>query len=635
MAQASLPRVHRISIVTRLFEDDRLGSEYSLPSERIGPKVEVVRLATGNRAYLEKDLLGQDLPAFRDAFCEHLARSAECPDVIHAHFADAASVADAARTRFGIPFVYTPHSLGRDKQNKILGGPSLDARIAAEHAAITQSDAIIVSTRNEAERQVAAYGIRASMFRTLCIPPGVPVKTSDAGQSKQGMLLTTVLDDPSKPIVLAIARPVRKKNLAAIVRAFVATPELVARANLVILAGQHRLGSSCAEERQVLRELKTLCSLPALCGRVALPPEHSDIDVAWLYAKAAVGGVFVNPALHEPFGLTLIEAAEAGVPVVATRHGGPVDIIEAIGHGLLVDPCNESEIGASCLRIISDRQLHERYSQAGRKNIYKFSWSRYAASSVSLYASLRLKPQLLACDIDNTLTGCHNGARMFKQWHAQENMPFVVATGRSLEAARAVLAAWNLPEPDAYIVDVGTRIVICDNGYYRECEDYTARLDDGWDRKAVELALANLGANTQSPETNGPHKLSFFGTLEKADAIRSAVAEAGLGARVIHSHGHLIDVLAPTAGKAAALSWYAASLGLTLGDCVAAGDSGNDLDMLEASGCAIVVANGGTELNVLLSRRGLVRVTGCHATGVMEGLAAFGLATPVFEIEAA
>lgn len=42
--------------------------------------------------------------------------------------------------------------------------------------------------------------------------------------------------------------------------------------------------------------------------------------------------------LQEPFGLTLIEAAAHGVPIVATTNGGPVDIIHTLHNGILVDP---------------------------------------------------------------------------------------------------------------------------------------------------------------------------------------------------------------------------------------------------------------------------------------------------------
>ena len=49
-------------------------------------------------------------------------------------------------------------------------------------------------------------------------------------------------------------------------------------------------------------------------------------------------GVFVNPALTEPFGLTLLEAGATGLPIVATNDGGPRDIIANCDNGLLIDP---------------------------------------------------------------------------------------------------------------------------------------------------------------------------------------------------------------------------------------------------------------------------------------------------------
>ena len=53
--------------------------------------------------------------------------------------------------------------------------------------------------------------------------------------------------------------------------------------------------------------------------------------MAELYRLAAASrGVFVNPALTEPFGLTLIEAAACGLPIVATEDGGPTDIIQQL-----------------------------------------------------------------------------------------------------------------------------------------------------------------------------------------------------------------------------------------------------------------------------------------------------------------
>ncbi len=65
---------------------------------------------------------------------------------------------------------------------------------------------------------------------------------------------------------------------------------------------------------------------------------------------AASRGVFVNPALTEPFGLTLLEAAASGLPVVATEDGGPQDIIANCDNGLLIDPLDKAAIAKALLR---------------------------------------------------------------------------------------------------------------------------------------------------------------------------------------------------------------------------------------------------------------------------------------------
>lgn len=389
-AQAGLSQVAAVSVVTRLFDDDRLGSDHARASERLGAKATIDRIATANRSYLEKEDLSRDLPAFAEAFCAHLIGRPRLPDIVHAHFADAAQVANMAKRRFGIPFVYTPHALGMDKRGMTAADDRLDERISAERGALADADAVIVSTRNEADRQVAAYRVPGLGDRLWHVPPGVPQlgAGSRGRRSGQATPWEQWLDDAAKPIVLAIARPIRKKNLVGLVRAFAANDDLRQRTNLVILAGQHHGGVQSDEQRDVVAELRRWAATPPLRGRLALPDTHDTADVAALYHRAASGGVFVNPALHEPFGLTLIEAAAAGVPVVATCRGGPADIIATTGHGLLVDPLDEAAIGAACLRVVSEPGLHRRLSRAGLDNAHRYSWSRYAEQSVALYATL-------------------------------------------------------------------------------------------------------------------------------------------------------------------------------------------------------------------------------------------------------
>jgi hypothetical protein len=80
------------------------------------------------------------------------------------------------------------------------------------------------------------------------------------------------------------------------------------------------------------------------------------------------------PGPQEPFGLTLIEAAAHGVPIVATTHGGPVDIVHTLHNGILVDPTDARGVGDALLRLLTDQGLWEQYATAGRDNINAYSW---------------------------------------------------------------------------------------------------------------------------------------------------------------------------------------------------------------------------------------------------------------------
>lgn len=630
LAQAALPQVRAVDIVTRAF--DAIDPVHALPVEPLAPRARILRLSTANRAYLAKEALEAELPALTAAFCALLAGMDSRPDVIHAHFADAARLAQAAQARFGIPWIYTPHSLALQKGPDAAHDPALRGRIAAERDAVAGASAIILSSRDEAERQLRPYGAAAE-GRSHVLAPGVTL-LPDRGTAAADALLAPFLRDPDRPIVLAVARPVAKKNLAGLIDAYAASPALQDRANLVILAGlRDGIEGGPADHVPVLRGLFDRIDRHGLWGRVALPPRHDATQLRALYARAAQGGVFVNPALHEPFGLTLVEAAQAGVPVVATRNGGPVDILAQLGHGALIDPADPAAIADACLRLMGDCAGA---AQAQARALAAYDWGDWARRSLAVCDALRRPApaprggirRVLACDIDGTLTGCPLSAARFVDWHGQRDagLLFAVATGRSVSQARRVLADWSLPRPDLFITSVGSEIWRWGAGdRLHPCPDYAALLDAAWDRAAVEAVLAARAPVWQAGHEQRRWKLSLTGTAAQAGVIVRDLAQAGLAARVIASHGQFIDVLPLAAGKAAALRFEAARHGLTLKDCIAAGDSGNDADMLAASGASILPSNAYAELAHLRGRR-VHRSLHAHAAGVIDGLARLGLA---------
>ncbi|THG23854.1 hypothetical protein TEA_000871 [Camellia sinensis var. sinensis] len=123
-------------------------------------------------------------------------------------------------------------------------------------------------------------------------------------------------------------------------------------------------------------------------------PISSDDPEQWCLGPAPnpdIQGVFINPAFIEPFGLTLIEAAAYGLPIVATKNGGPVDIHRVLNNGLLIDPHDQQSIADALLKLVSDNQLWAKCRQNGLKNIHLFSWPEHCKTYLSRIASCKLR----------------------------------------------------------------------------------------------------------------------------------------------------------------------------------------------------------------------------------------------------
>jgi sucrose-phosphate synthase len=630
-ALADAPGVDHAEIVTRLIDDPQLGPDYARAHEEVAPRLSITRIDSGNRDYLSKEALARDLEAFKRAFLADLAARESLPDIIHAHFSDAAEVALAAREAFGIPFIYTAHSLLADKVQGERCAQQ-QARFDAEDRAIASADAIIASSRDECERQLPAYpSIRQG--RVHRVIPGVEaVAGGEAEMAGARALIAPFLRDADKPLVLAVARPVHKKNLAGLVEAFGRDPQLRKRANLAIMPGLRKsIRSGEAEQREVMADIVDAIDRHDLHGHVAWPRRHTQRDIAGLYALARTsGGVFVNPALIEPYGLTLVEAAAYGVPVVATQHGGPVDIVAELQHGLLADPRDPAAIAGGITRLLDDKELWRECSAHGVRRAAAMDWAGYARDFLAIAREAIAPPvrvhapaRLVLSDIDNTLTGCAAGAKRLRAWlDTQRDTAFGIATGRSFHEAMRILRRWHFPTPDLLVTDVGSAIWWHGPDGLERDEDYAAYIGHGWDGDAVERALRPIpGLTPQRGVDQSAFKRSWFtASPSVARAAQTALEQAGIAAKCVFSHSNMFDVLPPRAGKAGAMRHVAARLGLPLSQVIAIGDSGNDEDMLRECPNAVLVGNHAGELAGLAARQNVYVAKAHHAGGALEGI---------------
>ncbi|MBB4657846.1 HAD-IIB family hydrolase [Parvularcula dongshanensis] len=653
------PEVMRQEIVTRAFRDGALGPDYARPRERYDAKTEIVRLRGSTDDYLEKEALWKDHDALTAAFLTYLQTLPRLPDLLHAHYADGGVIAMRAARELGLPFVFTAHSLGRVKAEACgepraprrvpTGSSVLDRRIRDEEAVIGAADAIIASSRDEAELQYGLYRA-ADPARITVNPPGCyldPAQIEAAPRTAWEESVARFLTDPSKPPLLALARPVRKKNLTGLVKAFGESPALRERANLVVFAGTRGdLKHQVPENRAVLEELLYLVDRYDLYGQVALPKAHDPADVPGIYAAAAsLGGVFVNPALNEPFGLTLLEAAAAGLPVVATRSGGPSDIVGRCRNGVLVDPLDSADIAAGALSLLTNEARWAECVRNGLASCSYYDWPRHSADYVRLARRLtrprpapvvlsRQRRFLLSCDIDDTLTGDKEALAAFGRWRASDREHhFVVNTGRSLHGAIDVLRRWGAPVPDAMITSVGSEIYHLHDGDWTLSadDDWARHIGQDWDAEAVHEAVLRFAREAEPNLVPQPardqrrFKLGYLCPDDPGIAARLRDWLRGLGHQVIviFSHGRFLDVLPHRASKGHALDYLRAKLDVAPGHVLAAGDSGNDTEMLTMAGHPILVSNYTRELDAL-ARVGRAYVSSYpHAAGVLDGVTAF------------
>ncbi|CAI9271359.1 unnamed protein product [Lactuca saligna] len=405
--------------------------------------------------YLRKELLWPYIQEFVDGALAHVLNMSTVlgeqiggghpiwPYVIHGHYADAGDSAAILSGALNVPMVLTGHSLGRNKLEQLLkqGRQSKEdinsayrimRRIEGEELSLDAAELVITSTKQEVDEQWGLYDgfdvklekvLRARdrrgvnchgryMPRMAVIPPGMDFSKviQEQENDNDDLSLTTegnspkavppiwqevmrFLTNPHKPMILALSRPDPKKNITTLLKAFGECHSLRKLANLTLIMGNRDdIDEMTSGSASVLTTVLKLVDKYDLYGQVAFPKHHKQNDVPEIYRLAAkTKGVFINPALVEPFGLTLIEAAAHGLPMVATKNGGPVDIHRALNNGLLIDPHDQQGIANALLKLVSEKNLWQECQKSGWRNIHLFSWPEHCRTYLTRVASCRMR----------------------------------------------------------------------------------------------------------------------------------------------------------------------------------------------------------------------------------------------------
>ena len=362
----------RVLAFTRDRSDGRPGRE------QIAPGADVIRIQCGPSGFLPKEKILPYLEEFAVALSTYLSGD----EIISSHFWDGGYVASLLREP--AKWVHTSHSLGK---RKLASLPDADPgqykdRIAIETRILRRCDAIISSTGLEEQDLVDLYA--ADGAKITVIPPGVDAEYFHPPSNKES--LKKELGLSADPVVFSLGRLDPRKGFDLYLRAAAQVRRESSRGSLVqflLSAGTSDEDEHEAAERERLQRLaKSLQLGDSLIWRPVLP----ESDIPRYYGAS---DLFVMPSRYELFGIVMLEAMACGVPVVATKFGGPPEVITDGENGRLVDPTNIPSFASAIAGLLDDPDERMRMGEIARETIEsKYSWERLAREHLLLYTSI-------------------------------------------------------------------------------------------------------------------------------------------------------------------------------------------------------------------------------------------------------
>jgi glycosyltransferase involved in cell wall biosynthesis len=284
------------------------------------------------------------------------------PDVVHAHSSKAGFLgrcaAHAARIRVT---VYTPHAFAWDTT---AGAWARRAFRMLERLAVPWTDRLIAVSRHE--RQLALT-LGFAPEQVVLVPNGVPTGVDPAVARRRRAHVA------GDGVVVGFAGRLSPQKapdlfLSAVPRILAELPE--ARFLMVAEAGPWDARVRRAVARHAWRE------------RVSWGTAHDESGVA---AHLARMDVLLMPSRWEGLPYTLLEAMDAGVPVVASAVGGITDVLTDGVDGLLVPVDDAGALAGGAVRLLRDDGLRERLTAAAAQRVRAFGLDAMLARTAAVY----------------------------------------------------------------------------------------------------------------------------------------------------------------------------------------------------------------------------------------------------------
>ena len=267
------------------------------------------------------------------------------------------------RARRALPLIFTEHGRHYPDHRSL-------KRVLANKVLLARGDAVTAVGGFVRQALIDNEGLAPARVEVIHngIEPGPP---PTAEQRKQARV--TLGLDPSTPVVMQVARFHPVKDHASAIRAFAAVHAALPAAKLVLVGD--------GPERPAIAQLAASLGLTGAVVFTGVRP-----DVRSLLPGA---DVFLLSSLSEGISVTLLEAMDAGLPIVATYVGGNGEVVTDGKTGLLAPRGDHAALGRHLLTLLTDANTARAYGHAGRERLLdRFTQQRMHAGYTALYRRL-------------------------------------------------------------------------------------------------------------------------------------------------------------------------------------------------------------------------------------------------------
>lgn len=307
-------------------------------------------------------------------------------DIIHAHSTyPSGYIAARFKTFRDVPLVITPHGEDIHVVPEIGFGQRLDPVQRPKIDYALQKAALVTAISKGVEQSLLNANVDPAKIRQ--VPNGVDVERFETPQS---LNVREWLKLPSDArIIVTIGNYHPRKGHEVLLRAMAAVVKSEPRARLVII------GIGTEALLPLIRDLK-LDQYVTLTGRLDIPitgatqgdSSRGQTQPDYVAAILKSSDMYVSAGTFEGtegLSLAVLEALACGLPIVATRISGNVDIIKDGQNGLLVQPSVPEPLAEQMLRLLNDQGLRVQLAENARVTGRGYQWREIALQYLEVY----------------------------------------------------------------------------------------------------------------------------------------------------------------------------------------------------------------------------------------------------------